>query len=85
MAGYEQRDNNGSLFKNEKKTAEKHPDYKGSAMVDGVEYWLSAWVKTGKNGKFMSLSLEKKDSNASSNKSRSSREEPADDDSDMPF
>ncbi len=51
----------GVLFKNDRKESDNHPDYKGSAQVDGVDYWLSAWVKTGAKGKFMSLSLKPKD------------------------
>ena len=31
----------------------------GSITIDGVERWISAWIKDGKNGKFMSLSLGK--------------------------
>ena len=84
MSDFQQRDNNGSLFKNDKKTAEKHPDYKGSAMVDGVEYWLSSWVKTGKNGKFMSIAFEPKDANRVAKSNAPVREED-DDSEDMPF
>lgn len=59
---YEQRDNSGSLFKNDKKTADNHPDYKGSIMVGGSEYWLSAWLKTSTKGvKYMSLAVKAKE------------------------
>jgi hypothetical protein len=57
----QKRDNSGVLFKNDKKEQEKHPDYKGSIMVDGNEYWLSAWIKEGKSGKFMGLAVSPKD------------------------
>ena len=58
---YEIRPNSGSLFKNEKQK-ENHPDYKGSAMINGVEMWMSAWLKTGGNGtKFMSFSFQPKE------------------------
>lgn len=43
--GYEQRDNSGSLFKNDKKTDPKHPDYKGDAIIEGQSVWVSAWIK----------------------------------------
>jgi hypothetical protein len=58
---YEQRDGQGSLFKNDEKKTEKHPDYRGDCMIDGKKFWLSAWIKTGKNGKFMSLALQPKE------------------------
>ena len=57
----EKRDNSGVLFKNDKKETEKHPDYKGNIMVDGNEYWLSAWIKEGKTGKFMGLAVSPRD------------------------
>jgi len=50
-------DNSGILFRNKEKETEKHPDYKGEATINGAGYWLAAWIKEGKNGKFMSLSL----------------------------
>ena len=55
---YEQRDNTGSLFKNEKKTQDNHPDYTGSAIVDGTPKRLAAWLKTAQSGKkYMSISI----------------------------
>lgn len=57
---YEQRDNSGSLFKNERKESDKHPDYQGNIRVDGVDYWLSAWIKQSNTGKFMSLAVKPK-------------------------
>lgn len=56
---YEQRDDSGSLFKNDRKTTDNHPDYTGSGMIDGTEYWISAWIKTAQTSgqKFMSLAF----------------------------
>lgn len=61
---WELRDGNGSLFKNTRKEEDKHPDYRGEIMVGGQIYWLSAWIKEGKNGKFMSLSAKPKEDKA---------------------
>lgn len=80
----EVRDNSGVLFKNDKKVNDSHPDYKGSIMVAGVEYWLSSWIKEGKNGKFMGLALMPKDDSRGSMKPVASNSV-ADMDSDIPF
>lgn len=53
----------GVLFKNDRKTeGDKKPEYTGSLNVDGVEFFLDAWLKVGKSGaKFMSVSVKRKD------------------------
>ena len=72
--------NSGTLFKNDRKESEKHPDYTGKINVDGTDYWLSAWIKTGKSGKFMSLAVKPKDEKPAAK----SKPDPIDD-SELPF
>ncbi len=63
---YEQRDMSGSLFKNEDKRSETSSNARGSALIDGVAYFVDAWTKTDKNGnKWQSLSFKKKEKQAS--------------------
>ena len=54
---YEAKPNTGTLWKNDRKEKDTHPDYRGSLNVDGHEYEISAWIKEGKKGKFMSLAI----------------------------
>tara|TARA_R110000744_G_scaffold161142_1_gene277623 strand:- start:237 stop:503 length:267 start_codon:yes stop_codon:yes gene_type:complete len=62
MSTYEQKDNTGAMFVNDKKESETHPDRKGSALIGGVDYWVSGWVNTSKIGtKYMSLKFSTKD------------------------
>jgi hypothetical protein len=42
--------NSGAIFKNDKKTADNQPDYRGKIDVDGVEKQISLWVKKSKDG-----------------------------------
>lgn len=56
--------NRGTLGKNNRKEKDSHPDYSGQINVDGHDYWLSGWLKEGKNGKFFSLSVKRKDGTA---------------------
>lgn len=49
--------NRGALFKNDKKSEDRDPDYRGNLNIDGKEFWLDAWINTAKKDgrKFMSL------------------------------
>ncbi len=62
----EQKDLTGVLFKNKDKKSDKHPNFTGRAMVEGVEYWLSAWVNEHENGKYISLRFTAQDEDSKS-------------------
>jgi hypothetical protein len=52
----------GALFKNDKKSHENQPDYTGTLNVSGVDFFLSAWIKTAESGrKYMSLAVTEKE------------------------
>ena len=76
------RDNSGVLFRNDKRENEKAPNYKGNITVNGQDFWLSAWIKEGKGGKFMGLALSPKEQQAPQ---KSSPKSSGFDDMDMPF
>ena len=55
---YEQKDNSGAIFKNDKKGNDKAPDYKGNAVIDGVEKEMALWLKQSKAGvSYMSIAF----------------------------
>jgi hypothetical protein len=59
--------NSGILRANKNRQKDTHPTHQGSINVDGKEYWVSAWVNTGKEGsklsgeKYFSMKLKPKD------------------------
>ena len=55
---FEMKPNTGTLFKNTEKKDDKHPDYKGKVLIEGVgEKELAAWIKTARDGKTKYMSL----------------------------
>ena len=58
---YEHKDNTGSLFKNDKRTEETHANARGSAMIDGVAYWMDAWTNDKNGVKYQSVKFKRKD------------------------
>jgi uncharacterized protein (DUF736 family) len=84
VSKYEQKDMSGSLFKNEQKQTDRHPDYSGTATIDGVEMFMDAWLKTADTGrKWMSFSFKPKQQQAAKpaakQPARQQRDEPTDD------
>jgi hypothetical protein len=58
---YEKKPGDFALFKNDRKENERQPDYRGDGVdCDGNEVWISAWLKDGNKGKFMSCRMERK-------------------------
>jgi hypothetical protein len=53
----ETKDNTGVLFENDRKDSERHPDYKGSALINGINYWVSAWENESRDGRITYKSL----------------------------
>jgi hypothetical protein len=87
MMAYEARDNTGSLFKNDRKESDTHPDYKGSALLNGVDHWLDAWINTDRNGnKYMSLKFKPKEARQNGDAPRQPVAAPYNDlEDDIPF
>ena len=55
-------DMKGSLGRNEKREpGSRQPEYKGSAVIEGREYWISGWVNENERGKYFSLNFQAKE------------------------
>ena len=60
--GFEIRENSGTLHKNTRREKDTHPNLRGECLIDGVAYWVDAWTKDARSGKWLSLSFKRKDS-----------------------
>lgn len=73
--------NRGVLFVNDRKEKDSQPDRKGTANIDGKEYWVSAWDKPNSKGAPFSLSFTPKEAK----ESQAQSPKPSDPDDDLPF
>lgn len=63
---YETKPNTGALFANRERKSDKHPQASGTALIDGVEYFIDAWTNMDRNdNKYQSLKFKRKDKQAS--------------------
>jgi hypothetical protein len=83
---FEQKPNSGSLFRNEKmREGKQDAEYTGSALINGVEYFVNAWVNEIKSGerqgkKYFNMHFKTKQQQSSSQQTSD-----AHDDRDVPF
>ena len=45
----------------DRKQQDTHADYQGTCTINGVEYYMNAWLKDGAKGKFMSFAFKPKE------------------------
>lgn len=91
MAGNYDNTNSGALFQNNNRQSDRSPDYRGTLNVDGMDFWVSAWVKESRRGEeYISLSItpkEKEDSTPASHPPRTlsngGRKPPKDENEDL--
>ena len=63
--------NSGIMARSENRKTENHPEFTGSINVEGVDFWLSAWVNEGKPGgkmegkKYFSIKINRKEGSSS--------------------
>ena len=85
MAGYETKELDGALFRQDERKGETSPTHSGNCKINGVDYWISGWMNTAQSSgkKYLSLKFNKKDG---SGKRPSSPVDAEDDfDDDVPF
>ena len=80
-----EKQNKGAIFKNENKSNEKHPDYRGKINWGGTEIEVSMWVNKSKEGKsYFSVRLQEPYKKME-NTSDKMRNAPLELDDDLPF
>ena len=78
MSNYERKNNTATLFNNDYKEKDTHPDLKGEALVGDAKYRMSAWRKIDKNGNdYYSIQLQTEEEAEKYKKERSNVQEQA--------
>lgn len=49
--------NKGVAFKNDYKTEDKHPTYKGKGNFNGQDFEFGIWIKENEKGKFLTFAF----------------------------
>jgi hypothetical protein len=79
--------NSGAIFVNDKGDNPKRPDRKGSINVEGVDYWISGWIREKEGKPYMSLKVERKENQGQAQSAKpqaATQSQPEEDDS-IPF
>jgi hypothetical protein len=59
---FELRENEGSLWKNDRREKDTHANARGQCKINGVIYYVNAWTNTTKDGtKYQSLKFKPRD------------------------
>jgi hypothetical protein len=76
--------NRGILGRNTRRRGDRDPEFSGSLNVDGVDYWLSAWVGEKNGNRFFKLSVKPKAADGARRNHRPADDMPAADE-DIPL
>ena len=75
-----------SLFKNDRKEKDTHPDYKGLGKdADGNDIEVAAWLKEGAKGKFMSCTFKARDAAQTASRPNDKKPISRDGEDEIPF
>lgn len=69
--------NRGSIWPNERREKDTHPDFRGTLNADGVEYWVSAWKRrpdANPRAPSLTFSIQKKETKPEPSKAEMPRE-----------
>lgn len=62
MGNFVHKELGGSIFRNDRRTADNQPTHRGDCKIEGIDYWISAWTNEAKDGsKYFGLKFEPKD------------------------